>query len=371
MQACKGSSSWRFMIPGIVSFRIMMLVLAGTLSFHLNGQSQSVQKLSYKSTYSDSLLLKKFVDSINRTRQKDIKAAKNYWSQIIRDSSKYSTWVNGGLYEVIASINWQEGQLPTGINNLSKSRSYYLNSHDLPRAAYSLSQIGVYQYYYGKKDSAINYYLRSIDELKKLPDAHFNALAHYNLGVYFSDLKNFEKASDYLSKAIVFARSSKDSAVLINLLQLLGKNSMQQHQWNNAYLQFRESLIYTKELKRWYLQALISNEISTVFLEQKQYDSALYFSREAMKFATAYNEIPIYVQACINSAEAYEALGNETARTEILKKALSKEKEAGEIIFGSNIYKWLAQGSYKLGNYKRAYELMETVIRVCAGRRFK
>lgn len=364
MRPCKANSPWRFKIPGIVSYTVILFALTGGFSFQLKGQSTHNSKNTTQASYNDSLILKKFVDSINRVRQKDIKAAKNYWSRVIRDSSKYSPWVKGGLYEVMASLNWEEGQLTDGINNFRIARRYFLKTPDPARAAYNLSQIGVYHYYYGKKDSAINYYLQSIDELKRLPDAHFNALAYYNLGNYFSDLKNYEKASDYLSKAIVFARSSKDSAVLINLLQRLGLNSMNQGQWNDAYIQLRESFMYAKALKREYLQAMASNELSTVLLELKQYDSVIYFSKEAMKFATEHNEIPLYIQASINAAEAYKAQGNETARIEILKKALSKEKEAGEITFGHILYVWLAQASYQVGDYKRAYELMETVSRL-------
>ena len=366
MQACYsgGNTSVRLIIPGRLFCRIMMIFLTGLISLHVNGQSVQLKRHYNQRSHSDSLMLKKYHDTLNLLRQKDIKAAKNYWGQIIRDSSKLSPWVKGGLYEIIASINWEGGQLPEGINNFRKARHYFLNSPDPARAAYNLSQIGVYLYYFGKRDSAINYYLRSIDELKNLPDAHFNALAHYNLGVYFSDLKNFEKASEYLSKAIEFARSSKDSAVLINLLQTLGINSKQQGQWTNAYIQLRESLIYAKALKRNYLHAMTSNELSSVFLELKQYDSVLHFSKEVMKFATENNEIPLFIQASINAAEAYEAQGNETARIDILKNALKKEKEAGEITFGHILYVWLARASYQIGDYKRAYELMETVRRI-------
>jgi signal transduction histidine kinase len=366
MQACysRQNISELLIIPVSLLRQLMILLLIGTFSIQVNGQLARIQKHTNPGSHTDSLMLRKFADSLNQLRQKDIKAAKDYWRQLMSDSSKYSSWVNGGLYEIIASMNWQEGQLPDGINNFRIARRYFLNSPDKARAAYNLSQIGVYQYYYGKKDSAINYYLRSIDELKNLPNAHFNALAHFNVGVYFSDLKNFEKASDYLSKATGFARSSKDSAVLINLLQTQGKNSMSQGQWNSACIKLRESLIYAKALNRKYLQAVTTNELSSVLLELKQYDSVIYFSKEAMKFADENNEIPIYIQASINAAAAYEALGNEAARIEILKKALAKEKEAGEITFGHILYVWLARASYQIGDYKRAYELMETVSRL-------
>jgi signal transduction histidine kinase len=362
---CKNGKGNNISLNRMTAF-LRLLILFTFIGNYFNFESQAQVNPAKKvgSSYSDSLFIAKLMDSISEIRQKNFAGGKLYVKNILRDSSGLSPFLKGRLWEVMASLNWQEGQLLDGISSHRNARNYFLKSNDLSRAAYSLSNIGVCFYYSGKKDSAMKFHLQSIDELKKFPDTRYNALAHYNLGVYFSDLKNFEKADYYLSRAKGFAQSSKDSAVLINVLQILGNISMQQGQWDSAYLRLRESLVYAKALKREYSQALLSNELGTVFLEQKKYDSVLYYCKFPMNFAKGINEIPMYVQACFNSAQAYEALGNEAASREILKKALSKEKQTGEIVFGSNIYKWLAKASYKLGDYKRAYELVEVVNRL-------
>lgn len=51
--------------------------------------------------------------------------------------------------------------------------------------------------------------------------------------------------------------------------------------------------------------------------------------------------------------------GNDAARTQALKAVLTREKDARKTLYNDGIVKWLAQARYKLGDYRRAYELME------------
>ena len=309
----------------------------------------------------DAALLEKLADSVNLLRNNNLQAAKQLCNNVISDSANHSPFLIGRCWEMLAGLHWLSGQLQDGIYSHRQARNYFIRAGLKTNAAYSLSNIGVYYKYTGERDSSMKYLLQSIEELKNTADHHYNALAHYNLGTTFSEINNFEKSIIYLEKAKAIASKNKDSAVLINTLQVMGKISIEQKNWRIAHTRLTEAVNYATALDRKHLQATISNLLSNVFLQLKNVDSALYFSKNAMHIANELNDIPVYVEACIYMAYAYEAIGNEPAKMRVLKKALAKEKEISEIIFGHGIYKSLAVASFKTGNYKRAYELLEIV----------
>lgn len=289
----------------------------------------------------------------------DLKKAMDYCSRYIQFAASHNNPnLHGSVWEWMASLHWVAGELDQGIDCHRKARSIFLEAGNKGKAGYSLSNIGLYKYYSGQRDSAMIYYLESIKELQETKNFHELAIAYYNLGNFFSEMKNFSKAELYQSQAVKVARVNRDTSVLINTVFALGKIEAEKNNLQEAYINYREAAAYAEVINRTTLVGVINAELCEVAFKMNRLESAMVFGRKAMAASLSVKDIPTYMEACVNLSNVYERTGNSKERTKILRDALAREKEASDTWFTIGIYKWLARASFKLGDYKRAYELL-------------
>jgi signal transduction histidine kinase len=343
-----------FSLSGFVS--ILLLFLSGC-------QPVQAQLIENRQTPAGNQRPETLLAEINGIRYKDLKRAKRLCGEAIQKAGPDKV-IAGRLWNLYGSLYWQSGNLEEGIYCHRMARQNYLDAKDTGRAAYSLSEIGIYLYYAGLRDSVMHYYLQSVEEMKPLKQYSKLPVVFYHIGVFFSDQKNYEKGRYYYSRGLASARENKDSSVLINLLFGLGRLANTAKEWKLAARYLGESLQVAEALKRTQLAAMVSTDLSIAFLQARQLDSALYFGNKAMNYALASRNISTYVKACINMAEAYEITGQEKERMAVLRKALAQEKEIKNVVFAGGVYKWLADASYKLGAYKQAYDYLQNLNQV-------
>lgn len=306
----------------------------------------------------DKVPFERLIDQIYSLRNTDLTKAIEMGQAMVEHFHEQKNWENTARsWEVTASLYWTSGNLAQGIECHRRARENFFKSDNKSKAGYSLSNIGLYKFYLGQRDSAMIYYLKSIEELKDNGRPHELALANYNLGSYFSELKNYPRAGYYHEQATKIAAMSKDTGVLINTLYSLGKLHVELQDLSKAYVYMRQAAMHADALKRYTLVGMINADLCDVALKLKRIESALHYGRKAMQSSLMVKDIPTYMEASVNLSNVYEFTGDNAARIRLLKEALEKEKESDHVWFSSSIYRWLAKASYKLGDYKRAYEL--------------
>lgn len=307
----------------------------------------------------DNLSIDEVINIIDSIGKNDLEKAKEYCSEYISYNKSIGNFNQlGRSWEMMASLYWVAGDLAKGISSHHNARAGYFKAGNKGKAAYCLSSIGLYKYYSGERDSAMVYYLSSIKELQETSSFHELAIAYYNLGNFFSDMKNYSKGSLYQSQAINIARKNKDTSILINTLYALGKIKVATGDLSKAYASMREASMYAEAIRRPTLVGMINADLCEIALNVNRVESALYFGKKSMEAALEVKDIQTYMEASVNLSNVYDKTGNTSERNKILREALAKEKEASDTWFTIGIYRWLAKASFKLGDYKRAYELL-------------
>ncbi len=104
--------------------------------------------------------------------------------------------------------------------------------------------------------------------------------------------------------------------------------------------------------------AASQNELGSVFLKQKQADSALYYISKAAQNFLQIKKYPQTINTYVNLSRAYAQMGQIQKSKEILLKALA----LGPIEKNRNLFKYvyysLAERCIKLGEYQSAYEYL-------------
>lgn len=318
-----------------------------------------LQSLCSQSPASPDLYEQRLVHVIDSVRSHDLAKAKAPCREGITQHEASNKKLTARLWSILGKLYWQEGELRKGVECHRAARSFYLEAGEKGKAAYSLSEIGIYLYYAGDRDSVMNFYLQSVEELLPTKHQHELSVVYYNIGNYFFDHRNDEKGRHYFEKGLAIARANKDTSVLINILHSLGKMENRVKNTRPASEYMEEALGYAEAINRQTLVGMISADLSAVYLQMGNTDAALRYGKKAMEYALPLKDISTYMKACISVAEVYEKTGREGERIAVLKKALAQEKEIKNVVFAGGVYKWLANASYKLGNYKKAFAYLQ------------
>ncbi len=169
---------------------VPLLLILGGGNVQAQNKTEALQK-----TAADSIDQTQFAKAVDLLKGKDLPKAIPYYKAYIERNTNLQNDDNTGRgWEVMGMLHWQAGDLNKGIECHRLARVYYIKSGNHGRTARSLNNIGIYWYYNGQRDSAMMYYLQSVEESQNANHHHELALAYYNMGNLFSEQKNYTKS---------------------------------------------------------------------------------------------------------------------------------------------------------------------------------
>jgi signal transduction histidine kinase len=334
----------------LLGFSICSLLLS------LSSFSQEQELGAILKTKLDSIQVKKLYDYAHSIRDQHPKESERICKIAIERSSQINYYAGvGNGWLMIGSLYGQTGDFKKSIDYFRLAKDCFTKEKMPKGVAAILINIGSVYTYLGKKDSAVTYFLESIKVLEGTAFHHELATAYNNLAVLIGDTKDYSKKIGYLNKAIAIARAHKDTTVLVKALCDLGNTLADQGQISEAVTNIREGLLLAEQSGNIRFQGQAYTFLSHLYLEQKKADSALQAGKKAIKYTQAAHDFNTYSQAAINLSDILDFFNSQNERLSILKEVVVKNEEAGSLSFMGDLYKKLADASFKLGHYKEAY----------------
>ncbi|RLD41843.1 MAG: hypothetical protein DRI86_12725, partial [Bacteroidetes bacterium] len=109
------------------------------------------------------------------------------------------------------------------------------------------NNIGTISWYQGKSDSALIFYIRSLNEREELGDINGKAYVLNNLGMYYGNLEDYEKSLEYFNKSLhAFEIMSNRHGIVMSLYNI-GSVYQAEEKYQISLKYFNQSLQVAKE----------------------------------------------------------------------------------------------------------------------------
>ena len=217
----------------------------------------------------------------------------------------------------------------------------------------------------GKSDSSTIYRMAAISLLEKMKDApSFSAkdkrmlsLQYYNLAVsYANSLKDDDKALSYYKKAEKMARQANDTTMIVTALNGVTRRLASKEQFADALVQAQEALRLAKASGDPFLLSQAYHGYATVLDVSGKMDEAVEPAQLAIRYAEQTGDFGRFMVSATTYSHILQQKGDYKTLKAFLEKVLDKTGQKDDIEFLADMYGFLAEANYKLGNYKPAYD---------------
>ena len=272
-------------------------------------------------------------------------------------------------YSYLAFIALQEEDHVSATDLYNKAITWYRKANDERGVAKCLGNMADLYESSGKGDKAIDARLQAVNILEKLlPTAankadvmHGLAIQYNNFATTYSDLfLNTEKSLEYLVKAEGICRQAKDTPQLLEVLSnktalLTGAGRL-----TEALKSGREAFYISKVTDDNFLLSHGAYSYGFVLSEMNRMDSATLLLRQAVDYGKKSGSDYAVLTSTIGLGLALAKQGSYKEEIAILLDAFHNVASVGAIKYKADIENELAKAYFHLGDYKSAYQHLES-----------
>ena len=206
-------------------------------------------------------------------------------------------------------------------------------------------------------DLATKAYFDAIKKGSKLGERE-TIKSYTNLGVVFKKLGNIERSRDYSKKAYNLGKKYRDTASMVNALNLLGLADKNQDKFESALKYYQEGLELARAINNLERQSQILYNMSNVYFAQDNYDEGIKYFNESIEISKS-NESYLSTAISFHSlAFNYYELGRTKKSDEIADSALHYALLSKNYEMITQAYAMKAEIAYELMNDEEAYIYM-------------
>lgn len=210
----------------------------------------------------------------------------------------------------------------------------------------------------GQLETAAEFYLKSANIQKKLGDTRRHANSLSGLGLVYQKLRDFDKAIELFNEGLsYFEPGNRSRNRFYNNLGIayIGKGD---------YLRAKEQFLVllrdesTNENETRF--ASVAGNLGECYYRLKQYDSALFYSRQSLEIKQRRNQKGTIAFPAFTLAKTLRDQGFFDDAIEYATIALKDSESTGDLQNTQDAYIILEETYYQKGNYKKAYDLLTT-----------
>ncbi|HOW31331.1 MAG TPA: tetratricopeptide repeat protein, partial [Bacteroidales bacterium] len=173
----------------------------------------------------------------------------------------------------------------------------------------------------GNPFRALDYFKQSLQIVLDKGDEYRLIIRYKNLATAYSELKDYDNASQYLNDALKLAEKSGDKSFIASCNMLFGKLNADKNDFTIANAYYEKSVNLYSEIGARSEQAEALVELASTLLSAGKVSEAVIKAREAEKLAELTGSLKNRLDADLCLAKCYDKSGNPKQAYEYLKKA--------------------------------------------------
>lgn len=219
----------------------------------------------------------------------------------------------------------------------------------------SLRLKGLYEDLNNNYGKAIEYYLRSLEEARKLNAAEYETAALSDLAIAYSAIREPAKAKEFYLQCVEIVEARGELSSLINTYNNLGVIYTQLQQYDSARILLQKAMRIGKSAEPAVDLTSIYNNLGNVCFRKKEYDEALiYFRRNYAKHLAEQNHSGLWV-AVLNLADVFIEKRQFDSAGLYADTAMKLAVQLGSRSKVADSYSVLAKLHEARGDYNKAY----------------
>lgn len=179
-----------------------------------------------------------------------------------------------------------------------------------------LNNIGVVYFDLGSYETALEYYLKSLDLVEELNDKSGTANALNNIGIVYYEWKNMEKALEYYQKSMRLEEELDNEQGVADSYNNIGIIYSDWDQNELAISYYEKALEIYKRYNNWEGEANIKNNIGESMADLSKYDEAHKFLSESLAIELKLGKGTGLAQSYFAIAEVYYSMNDYTRALE-------------------------------------------------------
>lgn len=210
----------------------------------------------------------------------------------------------------------------------------------------------------GKPDSASYLFLQALEKWPALnaENAYYKCMALSGMAQTANDLKNTEKATQYLNRAILIARTYKDTLGLVNLLSSKIAIYNNEKKYEEAIALGKQNMSMVRAINNQEAISLTAYNLAGILINSGKYEEGLQFAQECFDASLKTPSFWVRINANYVMGYAFVKLQQYGKAIPHLLPAITLAEEKNYISNISDAYGILATAYAGTGNFEKAYE---------------
>jgi serine phosphatase RsbU (regulator of sigma subunit) len=248
------------------------------------------------------------------------------------------------------------------LRNWEVSLNFYEAIDDKEMQANLLSNLGAVYHGIGEISEAKEYYRLALEIAEELDDSVRIAALLLNMGIAYSELaSSYDTVREYYIEAIEIGEAIGDMYVMGNGAVNLGEVYMENQEYDSALYYFEKSLMLLANP----LEITVSlNFIGRIYSERGEFQKALIYHQDALEMARRENAQHQAVETLLGLAYTYGCMDNTHRAIAHYKEAEMLAEKIGLHQELSGAYEGLIHSYTKLSDYHTAYDYQSKLINI-------
>jgi signal transduction histidine kinase/Tfp pilus assembly protein PilF len=223
----------------------------------------------------------------------------------------------------------------------------------------SLRLKGLYEDLNNNYEKAIEYYLQSLEEARRLHAVEYEMSALSDLAIAYSAIKEPAKAKEFYVLCAQLVRQRGEVSSLVNTYNNLAVIYTQLQQYDSARIFLNDALRIGKPHEANIDLTSVYNNLGNVCFREKKYDEALvYFRRNYLRHTAENNTAGLWV-ATLNLADVYIEKKMYDSAQHYTDNAMKLATQLGSKSKEADSYSILAKLHESRGDFNKAYKYLK------------
>lgn len=235
----------------------------------------------------------------------------------------------------------------------------------------ALTHLQRYYFERGRYDSTLKYALRSLPIAKRLSIYKSIARTHYNLGMSYTNLTQYDSAAVNLTKALALMPLVRDTLMEINCYNAFALLANYQSDFTSAIEYMTKAATIIDQSNSQKIKQLLPQTLGNIghnLIDEKQIEKGVEYEKKALLLKDYPNESRYRVLLYLDVFDAYVKLNQLTIAKSYLDSAIEQNRSLNNIVVSSIVannqgfyYETIKDNDKALNSYLQAYQLCESI----------